>query len=223
MLGQVFVHQVVEVPTVANLFAAAAATEPWPLGIDRLTQCCAKAPLQRIGDLFPFDESAPTDESVEMSRRGANLVKTPVFLFADMERCLNHCLLHCSVELHGRVLGVAVVMGPHLRIRWKNAGSTPHLALRAIREPRAVRVEREQVDSHAVDHSRGCISAGLAHLRIFIRSYYEDVSAKSPCSPYAAPALSLRSSAKPISTNRASGSCGFLASSSRRTCAAGLA
>ncbi len=88
VLGQVFVHQVVEVPTVANLFAAAAATEPWPLGIDRLTQCCAEAPLQRIGDLFPFDESAPTDESVEMSRRGANLVKTPVFLFADLERGL---------------------------------------------------------------------------------------------------------------------------------------
>ena len=144
VVGQVFVHQVVEVPTVANLFAAAAATEPWPLGIDRLTQCCAEAPLPRIGNLFPFDESAPTDESVEMSRCGANLVKTPVFLFADLGSRLNHGLLHCPVELHGRVLGVTVVMGPHLGIRWKNADSTPHIALRAIREPRAVRVEGEQ-------------------------------------------------------------------------------
>ena len=157
MLRQVVVHQILEVPLIANALPTATATKPRTPAIKRLAEFSTKASFERIGHALPLNRMAPTHKGVNMRRRCTHLVQTPTVGLTDRASRYDESFLHSSVESYRRMFRMTFVKFGHLFVRPLNTLPSPDIALWSVGKPRSIGVKCEQIDRHDGHLSCGCI------------------------------------------------------------------
>ncbi len=176
VVGQVGAHEMIEVRTVGHTFRALASAEPRSATAEGFAQCDADVPFERVRGVFPVDESSPADEDVDVCRRGADLMQSPVARFAGLTHSVNDHMPHSYVERHRRCSCCRGVTLRHHSVRRQHTFASSNISLRLVRHPRAIGVIREEIDRHVRNRnalkprmhsfemnscSRGCRPAGM--------------------------------------------------------------
>ncbi len=169
MFGQVFAHKVIVVGLIAHTLSAPFVRKPLlSLCLRMLGEHHAKEALERVVSELPVKLTVrPTDQCVHVRRLGRDVVQPPIPALADVACAFDQYLLQTVVEDDLRMCRVSIVLLGHLGVRREDSYTLAHISLGMIGPPRAIGMERQQVDRH--DGSMTQESAGY-HPQLLRRS-----------------------------------------------------